>query len=310
MKGKMFLATITLLSMLLVSGCAVDIAKWNPFARTEKVADTIYVKKTEPTKSREEIAKQIDDSISNMVESINGGNWNDAIRVGEKAFEIITGPETSAVVKDSAYGMDSTKEKLFETLVEAYDYKTHLEGLSNAEKEKYVRVARAHFNINPTEPFKKLSLAKVLVDTGNYSEGLKLTTEIYNSKDRTKDVIEQYAWALYLAGKKPEAFNIYKTFYPQAETLTQLYHSAIVMEEQNKLLGLILYKGCIGAGNNLMVLEPNVKNLSAQSYINNIITGSQKAFDRLMAGGLRIDSPYNLATVENLIKSIVRLSQK
>lgn len=310
MKGKMILATIALLSIIFVSGCAVDVAKWNPFARTEKVADTIYVKKDKLIKSGEEIAKETDDKINKMVENINAGDWNDAIRIGESAYEATTGSEAAEVVKDSAYGLDSTKEKLLETLVEAYDYKTNLEGLSNAEKEKYVRVARAHLNINPTEPFKKLSLAKVLVDTGKYSEGLKLTTEIYNSKDRTKDVIEQYAWALYLSGKKPEAFNIYKTFYPQAETLNQLYHSAIVMEEQNKLLGLILYKGCIGAGNNLMVLEPNVKNLSAQSYINNVTTSSQKAFDRLMAGGLRIDSPYNLATVENLIKSIVRLSQK
>lgn len=310
MKGKMFLATITLLGVFLVSGCSVNVAKWNPFARTEKVSDTTYVEKPAPPKSKEEIAKQIDDKTNNMVASINSGNWNDAIRVGEDAYEVITGPEARTAVKDSAYGLDSTKEKLYETLVEAYDYKTHLERLSDAEKEKYVRTARAHLNINPMEPFKKLALGKVLIDTGNYQEGLRLTTEIYNSSIRNKDVTEQYAWALYLAGRKAEAYNIYKTFYPQAETLTQLYHSAIVMEEQNKLIGLILYKGCIGAGNNLMVLEPNVKNLSAQSYINSVISGSQKAFDRLMAGGLRIDSPYNLATVDNLIKSIVRLSQK
>lgn len=310
MKVKMFLATIAVLSMFLVSGCAINVEKWNPFAKTEKVSDTTYVKKAETPKSREEIVKQIEDKISNTVDRINEGNWNDAIIIGEEAFGIITGPDARAVVKNSVYTMDSTGEKLFETLVEAYDYKTHLEGLSDEEKEKYVRTARAHLNLNPVDPFKKLSLAKVLIDTGKYQEGLSLTTGIYNSSVRNKDIIEQYAWALYLSGRKPEAYNIYKTFYTQAETLTQLYHSAIVMEEQDKLIGLILYKGCIGAGNNLMVLEPNVKNLSAQSYINSVITGSQKAFDRLMAGGLRIDSAYNLSAVDNLIKSVVRLQQK
>lgn len=308
MKVKTFLAAIVLIGMFLVSGCAIDVAKWNPLAKTEKVADTTYVKEVEAPKSKEEITKQTEDNVTNMVESINRGNWNDAIRIGEEAYSVIAGSDAQAIVKNSAYTLDSTKEKIFETLVEAYDYKNHLEGLSNSEKEKYVRTAKAHMNINPSEPFKKLSLAKVLIDTGKYPDGLKLTTEIYNSAVRNKDVTEQYAWALYLSGRKPEAYEIYKTFYLQAETLTQLYHSAIVMEEQNKLLGLILYKGCIGAGNNLMVLEPNVKNLSAQSYINSVNTGSQKAFDRLMAGGLRIDSAYNLAEVEGLIKSIVKLS--
>jgi tetratricopeptide (TPR) repeat protein len=308
MKVKMFLATIALLSMFLVSGCIINVEKWNPFAKTEKVADTTYVEKAETPKSKEEIVKQSEKKLADTVDSINKGNWNDAIRIGEEAFGVITGSDAQAVVKNSAYALDSTKEKVVETLVEAYDYKTHLEGLSNEEKEKFVRTARAHLNLNPADSFKKLSLAKVLIDTGKYQEGLSLLTEIFNSSVRNKDVTEQYGWALYMSGRKSEAYNIYKTFYPQAETLTQLYHSAIVMEEQNKLIGLILYKGCIGAGNNLMVLEPNVKNLSAQSYINSVITGSQKAFDRLMAGGLRIDSPYNLSAVDNLIKSIVRLS--
>ena len=311
MKVKMFLVTIVLLGLFLVSGCAAinDVVKFNPFATTEKVAETTYdVKDVEPLKSREEIIKLVEDNINNMVKSINRGNWDDAIRDGEEGYEVITGSDAQAVVKDSAYVLISTEEKLFETLVEAYDYKTHLEGLSSEEKEKYVRAAKAHLNIDPAEPFKKLALAKVLIDTGDYEEGLRLTAEIYNSDVRNNFIVEQYAWALYRSGRKPEAYDIYKKIYPQPETLTQLYHSAIVMEEIDKRLGLILYKGCIGAGNNLMVLEPNVKNFSAQSYINSVITGSQKAFDRLMAGGLRIDSPYNPAAVDSLIRSVVTLS--
>lgn len=310
MKGRKFLATIVLLGMVLISGCTGNLTKWIPFAKPKTVSETSTVQKVEAPKSREELAKEVDAMTDDMVKSINNGNWNQAITVGEQAYSTITGSAAQAIVKNSVYALDSTKEKLFETLVEAYDYKTHLEGLSTEEKQKYIRAARAHYNINPTEPFKKLSLAKVLVDNGDYPQGLRLTTEIYNSPQRNKDVTEQYAWVLYLSGRKAEAYNIYKTFYPQAETLAQLYHSAIVIEEQNKLLGLILYKACIMAGNNLMVLEPNVNNLSAESYINSIISDSQRAFDRLMAGGMRIDSQYNLETVESLVKSIVKLSGK
>ncbi|MDT3699049.1 MAG: hypothetical protein RO469_06435 [Thermincola sp.] len=309
MKAKMFLATITVLFVFLVSGCAVDVRKWNPWAEKEVVSETVYEKKAEITKPKEEIVKQIDDKIVEMVERINAGSWNDAIIIGEEAYEIITGPDAKAIVKASVYALDSPKEKLVETLVEAYDYKVQMEGLNDEEKKNYVRAAQAHLNINPADSFKKLALAKVLTDTGKYQEGLKLSTEIYNSPIRNEEVTEQYAWALYMAGNKQEAYNIYNTFYSQVDTLSQLHHSAIVMEEQNKLLGLILYKGCIGAGNNLMVLEPNVKNLSAQSYINSVTRKAQNAFDRLMAGGLRIDSPYNVATVESLVKSVVRLSE-
>lgn len=310
MKKKLIYGVIVLIGIVFVSGCSFNVAKWNPFKKTATVAQKTIVEEKNVVKSREQLTKEIDAMTNQMVEKINAGNWQDAITVGEAAYSMITGPSAAAAVKGSVYGLDAEKEKLVETLAEAYDFKSHLEGLNNEEKQRYVRTARVHFNINPSEPFKKLALAKVLVDTGDYKEGLRLATELYNSKERNKDVTENYAWVLYLAGRKAEAYNIYKSFYAQSETLVQLYHSAIVIEEQDKLLGLVLYKGCEKAGNNLMVIEPNVKNLSAQTYINNVITGSQKAYNRLLAGGMRIDSQYNLGAIDAIIKSIVQLAKK
>lgn len=207
------------------------------------------------------------------------------------------------------YGLEATKEKLYEVLVDAYDYKNHLTGLSKEEKEKYVRTARAHYDINPNDVFKKHALAKVLLETGYLDEGIKLATEAYDSNKASTDFMETYAWGLYQVGKKSEAYNLYKTFWTtvQVGTLTQLYHSGVVIEEQDKLAGLSIYKACEQSGYNLMVLEPNVNNLSTQSYINKIISESKKAVDRLLAGGLGVDSQFNYAASERLIHSIVRL---
>ncbi|PKM83297.1 MAG: hypothetical protein CVU89_00640 [Firmicutes bacterium HGW-Firmicutes-14] len=320
MKKKLALVMAFLTLLPVISGCSkinVDISKLNPFApKKETVVQKTYKDtKTETEKTRREYAKEIDSMVNQMVEKINAGDWNSAITIGEDAYAIAEEQAAKAkTVKGAVYdefGLDSAKEKLYEVLSDAYDYKNHLgSGLTDKEKERFVRTERAHFSINPAEPFKKLALAKVMIDTGNLTEGLKLTTELYNSPAKNKDITESYAWALYLSGKKREAYDIYKTFYIQSETLVQLYHSALVIEEFDKLLGLILYMGCEGAGNNLMVIEPNVKNLSAQTYISKVITDSQKAKDRLLAGGFRIDSQYNLEKVEQIIKSIVTLSEE
>jgi hypothetical protein len=233
-----------------------------------------------------------------MVAAINGGKWGDAISLGEKAKAVISEnrPSGKTNAKESVYALDSIKEKLFETLVEAYDFKYHLEGLNKDEKAKYILAAREHFRINPAEPMKKHALAVVLIDAGNLTEGLNNAAEVYNSQDKNNDVTDTYAWGLYQAGKKKEAYDIYKNFYAQADTLTQLYHSAVVMEEQDKLRGLNTYKNCVTLGENLRVKEPNIKNLSAQSYISRIISDSKKAIDRLLTGGSGIDSQFRMNT--------------
>ncbi len=321
MKKRLVWAVAVFTGLTMMSGCSFNVSKYIPAKlftnKKENVVDKTYRETKAENKTREEVAKEINDMVDKMVEKIKAGNWNNAISVGESAYSLavdytVDSKKAPATVNDAAYdvyGLESTKEKLYEVLTEAYDYKNHLEGLAKEEKDKYVRTARAHFNINPSEPGKKLQLAQVLIETGSFSEGLKLAAELYNSNARNKDVTDVYAWGLYLSGRKKEAYDIYKTFYPQSESLVQLYHSAVVIEEMDKLLGLILYKGCEMAGNNLMVLEPNANNLSAQSFINRIITDSNKARDRLLAGGYRIDSQYNIVSVDNIVKSIVELSK-
>jgi len=147
------------------------------------------------------------------------------------------------------------------------------------------------------------------VETGNLTEGLKLAGEVYNSEARNNYVADTYAWCLYLSGKKQEAYDIYKNLIIQPSNLTleQVYRSAVVIEEYDKLLGLTLYKAGELAGNNLMVLEFNVNNISAQSYITKIMDDSQKASDRLLAGGMGIDSQFRLDGLERMVKSIVQL---
>jgi len=319
MKRRLVWTVAVLTGLAMISGCSFKANPLNLFKKnSETVSEKTYRETKTENKSREEIAREINNMIDRMVEKIKAGNWNEAVTVGEAAYSITVdyfsgGPQKAAApVKDAVYdtyGLESTKEKLYEVLTEAYDYKNHLEALNKEEKAKYVRTARLHYNINPAEPGKKLALAKVLLETGSLSEGLKLAAELYNSPARDKDITETYAWGLYLSGKKTEAYNIYKTFYPQSESLVQLYHSAVVIEEMDKLLGLILYKACELAGNNLMVLEPNVNNLSAQSYLNRIISDANKARDRLLAGGYRIDSQYNMVRVDSLVKSIVELAK-
>jgi len=309
--------------LLMSGGCSqnFNLTKINPLAKLDlfkKQTETTAPKDGEvqkpPVKPRPEAAREINVMVDSMVRDIHSGKWNKAIQTGEQAFVIAAMPEYNSkeTVNTAAYdpyGLEAAKEKLYEVLTDAYDYKLHLEGLTPEEKEKHVRVARAHMNINPSDIFKKHAMAKVLIDTGNITEGLVLANEAYNTNNANSDFLETYAWGIYLSGKKAEAYNLYKTYIAllQVASLNQIYHSAVVIEEQDKLFGLTVYKGCEYAGNNLMVLEPNVNNISAQSYINKIITDSQKAVDRLLAGGLGVDSQFNYEASERLINSVVKL---
>lgn len=320
MKRKALFGTLVLISMALATGCSFnvkEIAKYNPFKSKQSVVDNVYQNKDNknPVKPKEEVIKEIDVMIDQMVRDVKTGLLDKAIATGEEAYAIISRPEyvtTSAAVYTAVYdafGWDAARERLVEVLIDAYDYKNHLTGLSDDEKDRYVRTAREHLNINPADNFKKHALAKVLLETGNYAEGMKLATEAYNSNQGNMDFMETYAWGLYLSGKKGEAFPIYKSFWSTLKlgTLTQAYHSAVVSEEQDKLAGLSLYAACEQIGYNLMVLEPNINNISAQSYINKIVTDSKKAMDRLLAGGLGVDSQFNYQASGQLIHSIVRL---
>jgi len=345
--GIMLLISLTLVTGC--SFNVKQIAKYNPFkgkSQTEVNQVSENETKSAPVKSREEVAMDINVIVNQMVRDINDGFLDKAIIAGEEGYVIASKPEYSvkpAAVKPVAsqiapaaavkpknsnpvviaaanqtpvagavydpYGLEATKEKLYEVLVDAYDYKNHHTGLSLEEKEKYVRTARAHYDINPNDVYKKHALAKVLIETGYLDEGIKMATEAYDSNRASTDFLETYAWGLYQSGKKSEAFNLYKTYWTtvQVGTLTQLYHSGVVIEEQDKLSGLSIYKACEQGGYNLMVLEPNVNNLSTQSYINKIVSESKKAVDRLLAGGLGVDSQFNYAASERLIHSIVRL---
>lgn len=310
MKRKMVLGLMLLAGLLLICGCSLKSLKVGFMNKKNEPVKT--VEDQQPVvagKTTGQVAHEVNNMIDEMVEKINAGDWGQAITIGEAAYTITENVKLANTKNSPDANLDSLNEKLFETLVEAYDYKNFISGLNPAEIIRYVTVAQAHYRLNPSEPFKKLALAKVLIDTNNITEGLKLATEIYNSKERNKDVTDNYAWALYKSGKKVEAYNIYKIFFLQSETLIQLYHSAVVIEEYDKTLGLVLYKGCEKAGNNLLVLEPNVHNLSAESYINFIKSSSRKSVNRLLVGGFRIDSQYNVNTVQSVVNSISNLAK-
>lgn len=307
MKRKLVVGVIVLTVTIIISGCAT-VSDLNPFKKTEQVSEQVYRHSAAPEKkSEEEIITEINSLINQAVENINAGKWDNAITAGEDANKLLPVLVKALPVGESVYSINSNKEKLYETLVEAYDFKNHLQGLSQTEKEKYVRTARDHYAINTADPFKKLALAKVLIETGGYAEGLKLAGEVNNSVQGNKDVTDTYAWGLYMNNRKPEAYEIYKNFYPQSETLIQVYHAAAVIEEKDKSLGLKLYKACQKAGNNLMVKEENQNNQSAESFINRIITDSQKAIDRLLVGGWGVDSQYRTDQPDNIVNSIVSL---
>ncbi len=303
---SVIILTVTILAVtILISGCST-ISKLNPFKKGFSVPEKAYEQTKKFVEPQEQPIADINNMTDQMVEKINAGNWEEAIGIGENANTLVARETAKTTVKESVYTLISVKEKLFETLIEAYDYKNHLAGLSKEEKERYVRTARSHYNLNPSDPFKKQALARVLIETENYAEGLKLAGEVY-SVNKNKDVTDTYAWGLNQTGKKVEAYEIYKNFFTQAETLVQVYHAAVVIEEQDKALGLKLYKGCQKAANNLMVKEENTKNQSAQSYINMISGEAQKAIDRLFAGGSGVDSQYKVDYADNIVNSIVKL---
>ncbi len=309
MKKKLFLIFIMILGIMIISGCSpIDSIKW--FQKDKDTSLNAVNNQEQVGDPPEKIIANTDVLVDQMVEKVNLGEWDKAISVGESAYAAFTEAElTIQKNKSSVPSLITVKEKLLETLVEAYDYKNTINGLNEKEKELYIRTAREHWRINTSDPFKKLALSQVLLAVGETGEGFKLASELYSFPTKTKDMIENYAWGLYLTGKKVEAYNIYRNLYLQSETLSQLYHSAVVIEEYDKLLGLILYKGCEKAGNNLMVIEANAKNLSAQSSINATITRAQKAIDRLLVGGFRIDSKFNMNSIDAIVRSIVKLSQ-
>jgi len=319
MKNRLVTGFGILIGLLLVSGCSskigsFDISNLNPFKeKVETVAENTY-KEPEVTNtlSGQELAAEIDRRVNEVVATLLTGNWDKAIKAGEEAYVL--------AVNEAAYpadgssnqvygspGLNSTKEKLYEVLVDAYDYKNHLEGLSKEETEKYVRTQRDHFNLNPAEPFKKLALARTLIETGNLIEGNKLAQELFNSEIKHNEITDTYAWGLYQSGKKLEAYNIYRNFWAQTKTLVHLYHSAFVIEEYDKQLGFALYRAAEKAGNNLMVFEPNIDNLSVQSYIAKIIRDSQNNADRLLVGGVGLDNHFNVNELDALVGSIAQL---
>lgn len=308
MNRKLFLVIVVLLGIAVFTGCAsVTQIKW--FPRDQGTSQNTVSQQKPKGDRPEKIIANTNEKADQIVDKLKSGDWDQAITIGEAAYKAFSGAELVIQnEKISVPGRIATKEKLLETLVEAYEYKNIINGLNEKEKELYIRTAREHLKINPSDIYKKLELSKVLLDAGETGEGFKLASELNVLPAKTKDMVENYAWGLYLSGKEAEAYQIYKTLYLQSETLNQLYHSAVVIEEFDKLLGLILYKGCEKTGNNLMVLEANINNLSAQSSINTTITRAQKAIDRLLVGGFSIDSKFKMGSLDSIVKSIVKLS--
>lgn len=308
MKRRLVMGFMLLVGIFVFAGCSTL-----NFGFLDRDAEKeVAVKKEEKpvAKTLDQVESEITKLTDQSVAKVHSGRWTEAITVMEAAYSIYKENE-SAVKKDyvASQNFIAIREKLCETMVEAYSYKNKIEGLSSEEKERYIRAAREHLLIKPIDPYKKLEYSRVLLEMGKVQQGFKLAAEVYNSPVKSREITENYAWALYLSGKKIEAYNIYKTSYSQSETLTQLYHSAVVIEDYDKLLGLTLYKACIKAGNNLMVTEANVKNTAAQGAINSISSNAQKAIDRLLVGGFRVDSKFDMTSVDSIVKSVVRLTK-
>lgn len=311
MKRRMVAGFMLLVGVFVLAGCST--LNFGLLDRLGRKADKEVVVQNEAkpvTKTLEEVAAEITELTDQSVAKVHTGNWKEAITVMESAYSIYKENE-SAIRKDPVASQNfiSIREKLCETIVEAYDYKHKIDSLSDQEKERYIRTAKEHLLINPADPYKKLEYSRVLLEMGKVQQGYQLAAEVYNSPVKSREITENYAWALYLIGKKTDAYKIYRTTYSQSETLNQLYHSAVVIEDYDKLLGLTLYKACIKAGNNLMVTEVNVKNIAAQGAINSISTKAQKAIDRLLVGGFRVDSKFDMTSVDSIVKSIVRLTK-
>lgn len=308
MKRRLVMGFMLLVGMFVFAGCSS--LNFGFLDRNVEKEVVVEKEKKPVAKTLEQVADEITELTDQSVAKVHSGRWTEAVTVMESAYSIYKEYEP-AIKKDPVASQNfiAIREKLCETMVEAYDYKNKIEGLNSEEKERYIRTAREHLLINPVDPYKKLEYSRVLLEMGKVQQGFKLAAEVYNSPVKSREITENYAWALYLTGKKLDAYKIYRNSYSQSETLTQLYHSAVVIEDYDKLLGLTIYKACIRAGNNLMVTEANVKNIAAQGAINSVCSKAQKAIDRLLVGGFRVDSKFDMTSVDSIVKSIVRLTK-
>ncbi|MFZ5639969.1 MAG: hypothetical protein ACOY4Q_04680 [Bacillota bacterium] len=289
MKKIRILVAVGMVSALLVSGCADAVKGRLPFLNKEKPKTTVqeaaYKEKDIPKKTKAETDKEVAGKIHEMVEKIRKGDWNGAITVGE-----------------SAYGLDPQNEPMLEVLTEAYDFKNHLEGLSAEEKKNYIKVARAHMNLDPVNRFKKHALARVLIEVGELTEGNKLALEAYNmGPDKPTEIMDTYGWGLWLANKKTEAAQVYTDLYNRKPTtLFQLYRAGVVMETVDRAKSIIMHHTAIMAADMALTWEENKDNLSAVSLITKIRNDAEKEEKRLMAGGNAIDSNFSLAILANI----------
>lgn len=289
MKKIRMLVALGLVSALLASGCA-SVKSRLPFLNKgqEKTAvqEKTYSKETvKPKKTKADIDKEIIAKTTEMVEDIRKGEWNAAITLGERAFEL-----------------DSKNEPLLEVLTKAYDFKNHLEGLSPEEKKKYVRVARAHMNIDPANRFKKHALARVLIETGELAEGNKLALEAYNiGPDKPTEIVDTYGWGLWLAGNKTEALKIYTDLYNRKPTtLFQLYRTGVVMQSVDNKKAIQMFHTTVMAADLALTWEENKDNLSAVSLITKVRSDGEREKKRLLVGGNAIDSNFSLQLLANI----------
>jgi hypothetical protein len=289
MKKIRVLVAVGMVSALLASGCNDAVKGRLPFLNKDKpkttVQETAYQEKANPQKTKAETDKEVNDKVHDMVEKIRKGDWNGAIATGE-----------------SAYRLDPKNEPMLEVLTEAYDFKNHLEGLSAEEKKNYIKVARAHMNLDPANRFKKHALARVLIEVGDLTEGNKLALEAYNTApDKPAELMDTYGWGLWLANNKTEALKIYTSLYNlKPATLFQLYRTGVVMELADKKKSIQMFHATVMAADMALTWEENKDNLSAVSLITKIRNDAEKEEKRLLAGGNAIDSNFSLAILANI----------
>lgn len=289
MKKIRLLVAVGVVSTLLLSGCAA-VKDRIPFLKNEQAKSTVqeaaYVaKKVTPKKTQAEIDKEVAAKTNEMVEMIRKGEWNSAITVGESAYEL-----------------DAKNEQMLEILTEAYDFKNHLDGLNAEEKNKYIRAARTHMNLDPANRFKKHALARALIETGELPEGNKMALEAYNAgPDKPTEIIDTYGWGIWLSKNKPEAIKIYTNLYNlKPTTLIQLYRTGVVMESVDKRKSLQMFHAAVMAADLALTWEENRDNLSAVSLITKIRNDAERQEKRLLAGGNAIDSNYWLAILSTI----------